>query len=188
MSLIKWSRASERYGTIMLSRNLVVLLVGFVLVIQVSSLDLRPRAGSKIIGKALPAEGVPIIEGQEPVDTAIVKAVEIPEKKVTYEGTQLWKVFPEEKNAKFISYLQNAGGMIFIFIFFFSVVTRTFLTWLYVIRIHIAQNIAETCQKYFQSFIAIEIFSQHFCQLFQNILLQHYNFNCLKYFCKWMNI
>ena len=49
---------------------------------------------------------------------------------------------------------------------------------------HIAQNIAETCQKYFQSFIAIEILPQHFCQLFQNISLQNYNFNFLKYFCK----
>ena len=49
---------------------------------------------------------------------------------------------------------------------------------------HIAQNIAETCQKYFQSFIAIEILPQHFRQLFQNISLQHYNFNFLKYFSK----
>ena len=48
---------------------------------------------------------------------------------------------------------------------------------------HIAQNIAETCQKYFQSFSAIEILPRHFCQLFQNISLQHYNFNFLKYFC-----
>ena len=37
---------------------------------------------------------------------------------------------------------------------------------------HIAQNIAETCQKYFQSFITIEIWPQHYCQLFQNISLQ----------------
>ena len=49
---------------------------------------------------------------------------------------------------------------------------------------HIAQNIVETCQKYFQSFIAIEILPQHFCQLFPNISLQHYNVNFLKYFCK----
>ena len=49
---------------------------------------------------------------------------------------------------------------------------------------HIAQNIAETCQKYFQSFIAIEILPQHLCQLFQNTLMQHYNFNFVKYFCK----
>ena len=47
---------------------------------------------------------------------------------------------------------------------------------------HIAQNIAETCQKYFQSFIAIEMLPQHFWQLFQNISLQHYNLNFLKYF------
>ena len=39
---------------------------------------------------------------------------------------------------------------------------------------HIAQNIAERCQEYFQYFIAIEIL--------QNILSQHYNFNFLKYF------
>ena len=50
--------------------------------------------------------------------------------------------------------------------------------------IQIAENITETCQKYFQSFIAIEILPQNFCQLFQNISLQHYNFNFLKYFCK----
>ena len=49
---------------------------------------------------------------------------------------------------------------------------------------HIAQNIAETWQKYFQSFIAIEILLQPFFQLFQNISLQDYNFNFLKYFCK----
>ena len=49
---------------------------------------------------------------------------------------------------------------------------------------HIAQNIAETCQKYFQSFIAIEILRQYFCQLFQKLLLQHYNFNFLEFFCK----
>ena len=39
---------------------------------------------------------------------------------------------------------------------------------------HIAQNIAETCQKYFQSFIATKIL--------QNILSQDCNFNNLKYF------
>ena len=49
---------------------------------------------------------------------------------------------------------------------------------------HIAQNIGGTCQKYFQSFVIIEILSQYFCQILQNISLQHYNFNILKYFCK----
>ena len=34
---------------------------------------------------------------------------------------------------------------------------------------HIAQSIAEICQKYFQSYIAIEILSLHFCQILQNI-------------------
>ena len=53
---------------------------------------------------------------------------------------------------------------------------------------HIAQNIAETRKKYFQSFIAIEILSQYFCKILQNISLQHYNFNILKYFCKQLNI
>ena len=34
---------------------------------------------------------------------------------------------------------------------------------------HIAQIIAETCQKYFQSFIATEMLSQHFYRILQNI-------------------
>ena len=49
---------------------------------------------------------------------------------------------------------------------------------------HIVQNIAETCQKYFQSFIANEILLQHFCQILKNILSQLYNFNFLKYLWK----
>ena len=52
---------------------------------------------------------------------------------------------------------------------------------------HIAQNIVETSQKYFQSFIAIEIFSQNLCEILQNISLQNYNFNFLKYFCEQIN-
>ena len=47
---------------------------------------------------------------------------------------------------------------------------------------YIAQIIAETCQEYFQSFIATEILFQHFYQILQNISSQHYNFNFLKYF------
>ena len=50
------------------------------------------------------------------------------------------------------------------------------------------QNTAEICQKYFQSFIATEIFSQHFFQILRNISSQHYNFNFLKYFWKQINI
>ena len=53
---------------------------------------------------------------------------------------------------------------------------------------HIAQNIAERCQKYFLYFIAIEILSQHFCQILQNISSQQYNFNFMKYFLKLINI
>ena len=47
---------------------------------------------------------------------------------------------------------------------------------------YITQNIAETCQKYFQYFIAIEILWQYFCQIKQNISSQLYNFDFLKYF------
>ena len=39
-----------------------------------------------------------------------------------------------------------------------------------------------TCQKYFQSFIATKIFSQHLFRILQNIPSQHYNLNFLKYF------
>ena len=48
----------------------------------------------------------------------------------------------------------------------------------------ITQNIAETCQKYFQSFIVTEIFSQYFFQILQNISSQNYNFNFMEYFWK----
>ena len=48
--------------------------------------------------------------------------------------------------------------------------------------LRVAQNIADTCQEYFQYFIAIEILSQRFCQILQNVSSQHYNFNILKYF------
>ena len=53
---------------------------------------------------------------------------------------------------------------------------------------HIAQNTAETYLKYFKSYIAIEILSQHYCQVFQNNSWKHYNFNILKYFWKQINI
>ena len=49
---------------------------------------------------------------------------------------------------------------------------------------HMAQNIAERCQKYFRYFIAIEILLQHFCQILQNISSKRYNFNFLKYLMK----
>ena len=51
---------------------------------------------------------------------------------------------------------------------------------------HIAQNIAEICQKYF--FFTKEILSEHFCKILQNISSQHYNYNFLKYFWNEINI
>ena len=57
-----------------------------------------------------------------------------------------------------------------------------FLHFMRTVSTHIAQNIAETCQKYLESLIANEILSQHFCQILRNISSQHYNFNILKYF------
>ena len=58
----------------------------------------------------------------------------------------------------------------------------------FIIPTHIAQNIAETCQAYFQYFIAIEILSQLFCQILQNISSQHYNFKNSEIFLrtKWI--
>ena len=56
------------------------------------------------------------------------------------------------------------------------------------VRTHIAQNFGKTCQKYLQSFIANDIFSQNFFQILQNISSQHCNFNSLKYFWKQINI
>ncbi|XP_063977152.1 carboxypeptidase B-like isoform X1 [Diachasmimorpha longicaudata] len=45
----------------------------------------------------------------EPVDAVIVKAVEIPEEKITYEGSQLWRVNAEGEQADFVNFLQETG-------------------------------------------------------------------------------
>ena len=47
---------------------------------------------------------------------------------------------------------------------------------------HSTEYFAAICQEYFLYFIAIEILSQHFCQILQNISSQHYNFNFLQIF------
>ena len=64
-----------------------------------------------------------------------------------------------------------------------SVAVENCVSTYFVVKLHshITQNITERCQKHFLYFIAIKILSQHFCQMMQNILSQHYNFNFLKY-------
>lgn len=57
-------------------------------------------------------DGVPIEASSDVVDAVIVKAVEIPEEKVTYEGSQLWRVLADNEQADFVSFLQDTGGMI----------------------------------------------------------------------------
>ncbi|XP_011310954.1 carboxypeptidase B [Fopius arisanus] len=45
----------------------------------------------------------------EPLDAVIVKAVEIPEEKITYEGSQLWRVNVAGEQVDFVNYLQETG-------------------------------------------------------------------------------
>ncbi|XP_044581399.1 carboxypeptidase B-like isoform X1 [Cotesia glomerata] len=54
-------------------------------------------------------DAVPIEASSEVVDTVIVKAVEIPEERVTYEGSQLWRVLADNEQSDFVSYLQDTG-------------------------------------------------------------------------------
>ncbi|CAD6216800.1 GSCOCG00011364001-RA-CDS [Cotesia congregata] len=54
-------------------------------------------------------DAVPIEASSEVVDTIIVKAVEIPEERVTYEGSQLWRVLADNEQSDFVSYLQDTG-------------------------------------------------------------------------------
>lgn len=56
-------------------------------------------------------DSVPIEASSEVVDTVIVKAVEIPEERVTYEGSQLWRVLADNEQSDFVSYLQDTGGL-----------------------------------------------------------------------------
>lgn len=105
MSPVRWSPVTGRLGV-------GHLLAGVLLVLEASALDLRPRASIGPSKKSLRPDAVPIIEGQEPVDSVIIKAVEIPEERVTYEGAQLWRVLAEGEHAEFVSYLQETGGKI----------------------------------------------------------------------------
>ena len=66
----------------------------------------------------------------------------------------------------------------------FSYVENSISRKLELIISHVAQNIAERYHKSFQYFIAIEILSQHFCQILQNISSQHYNLNFQEYLKK----
>ncbi|XP_008556359.1 carboxypeptidase B isoform X2 [Microplitis demolitor] len=57
-------------------------------------------------------DGVPIEASSDVVDAVIVKAVEIPEEKVTYEGSQLWRVLADNEQADFVSFLQDTGEVV----------------------------------------------------------------------------
>lgn len=53
---------------------------------------------------------IPIDDGAEPVDSVVVKAVEIPEEQVTYEGAQVWRVLATDDKVDYVAYLQDTGG------------------------------------------------------------------------------
>ncbi|KAF7992313.1 hypothetical protein HCN44_001638 [Aphidius gifuensis] len=54
-------------------------------------------------------DGVPIEAGVDISDAIMVKAVEIPEETVTYEGSQVWRVLADNDQGEFVSYLQETG-------------------------------------------------------------------------------
>ncbi|XP_015610145.1 carboxypeptidase B [Cephus cinctus] len=52
---------------------------------------------------------VPVAEAAVPTDSVVVRAVEIPEERVTYEGAQVWRVVATEEQTEFVEYLQETG-------------------------------------------------------------------------------
>lgn len=75
------------------------------------SLDLRPRGHiSNLTRQARQYDSVGIESSMDIVDAVVIKAVEIPEERVTYEGAQLWRVLADGEQADFVSYLQETGG------------------------------------------------------------------------------
>ena len=63
-----------------------------------------------------PAIEIPITEEDTNVssESVVVKAVDIPEEKVTYDGSQVWRVLAMDDKSQYVSYLQETGGTFFI--------------------------------------------------------------------------
>lgn len=56
------------------------------------------------------------VEASNSSDSIVIKAVDIPEELVTYEGSQVWRVVEgTEEKKQYVSYLQEIGGLKFIF-------------------------------------------------------------------------
>lgn len=60
-------------------------------------------------------DGVPIEAGVFVSDAIMIKAVQIPEETVTYEGSQVWRVFADGEQGEFVSFLQDTGGKYFLY-------------------------------------------------------------------------
>lgn len=87
---------------------------------QISSLN-HDRKGKDAFDPSLE---IPIteVESSNASDSIVIKAVDIPEELVTYEGSQVWRVVEGTEDKKeYVSYLQETGGLeIYILIIFNS--------------------------------------------------------------------
>ncbi|XP_034951289.1 carboxypeptidase B-like isoform X1 [Chelonus insularis] len=86
-----------------------IFLIVFVLIsIHLTQSFILPEVE---VGSSEPREfdALPIEAGVEISDAVVVKAVEIPEEKITYEGSQVWRVLADREQADFVSYLQETG-------------------------------------------------------------------------------
>ncbi|XP_033232029.1 uncharacterized protein LOC117183007 [Belonocnema kinseyi] len=93
-------------------QSLLTLLLLASIVINVSSLnhhrDLREPLD--------PALEIAITDNEEETrssssDSVVIKAVDIPEESVTYEGSQVWRVLAQNEKAEYVSYLQEVGDV-----------------------------------------------------------------------------
>lgn len=81
--------------------------------VELMTLHPKPRhILSNNTNQAREYDSVPIESGADIIDAVVIKAVEIPEERVTYEGAQLWRVLADGEQSEFVSYLQDTGGAI----------------------------------------------------------------------------
>ena len=94
-------------------QRLLTLLILASIVIHASSLNHHHRKRREAIDPSLE---IPITEDDtsSSSDSVVIKAVDIPEESVTYEGSQVWRVLAKDEKAEYVSYLQETGGLFFL--------------------------------------------------------------------------
>ncbi|KAK0093767.1 hypothetical protein PV326_012716 [Microctonus aethiopoides] len=98
------------FRSIIIQTAIIVVVV--INCVQLMTLHPKPRhILSNNTNQAREYDFVPIESGADVIDAVVIKAVEIPEERVTYEGAQLWRVLADSEQSEFVSYLQDTGDV-----------------------------------------------------------------------------